>query len=517
MVESDVIVPEWRPLGLALAARSPGAHTIPFSCRSGAIVLAAAAVAASPRSASSQAPDTGWAGLRLASTTLTSEWRTPLGRHLPCPDCEQRKRFWAAAGELMLAQAIPWGVTRFIRDGEWSRISPTTWLDNLKFPWQWDNNKFNNNQFAHPYHGSLYFNAGRTNGYDFWQSAPWAFAGSLMWELFGEVWAPAPNDLANTTLGGITLGEMLFRFSSLTLKNEATGSNRVVREIGAGLINPVRGFNRLVRGETGRISQTPPEWRPTQLQASMDLGYRRFSTSASLDDPDARDQTFVEFSVLYGNPLADLGRAPFSSFQVYGTLATRSANHKALQELRVRGNLAAKPLGLGGSKLLAAFMTYEYISNPAVDFGAQGFQGGLVAAQSKPDKRLRLYGEALARVNPIAAIRSDYFVTAEGRDYDYGVGLGARVAGRAVWAGKAALRLAGGWIFLPVISGFPGHHNLFTLSTEARGYFRGKFGAGLAYNRLWRRSNYTFNPDVDQEVSEARVFLSLAIPRWEQE
>jgi hypothetical protein len=97
------------------------------------------------------------------------------------------------------------------------------------------------------------------------------------------------------------------------------------------------------------------------------------------------------------------------------------------------------------------------------------------------------------------------------------VGLGARVGGQAVWAGKAALRLSGGWIFLPVISGFPGHHNLFTLSTEARGYFRGKFGAGLAYNRLWRRSDYTFNPDVDQEVSEARVFLSLAIPRWEAE
>jgi hypothetical protein len=167
--------------------------------------------------------------------------------------------------------------------------------------------------------------------------------------------------------------------------------------------------------------------------------------------------------------------------------------------------------------LLAAFMTYEYISNPAVDFGAQGFQGGLIAFQSKPGSRLSLYGEAMGRVNPIAAIRSDYFVTAEGRDYDYGVGLGARVAGRAVWSGKAALRLAGGWMFLPVISGFPGHHNLWTLSTDARGYFRGKFGAGVSYTRLWRRSNYTFNADVHQNVSEARIFLSLAIPKWQWE
>ena len=35
----------------------------------------------------------------------------------------------------------------------------------------------------------------------------------------------------------------------------------------------------------------------------------------------------------------------------------------------------------------------------------------------------------MARINPIAAIRSDYFVTAEGRDYDYGIGLGARLEG----------------------------------------------------------------------------------------
>ena len=94
-------------------------------------------------------------------------------------------------------------------------------------------------------------------------------------------------------------------------------------------------------------------------------------------------------------------------------------------------------------------MTYEYISNPAVDFGAQGFQGGVVYAQSKPGKRMRLSGEALARVNPIAAIRSDYFVTAEGRDYDYGVGLGGRLAGRALWPGKATVRLAGGYIVSP--------------------------------------------------------------------
>ena len=79
---------------------------------------------------------------------------------------------------------------------------------------------------------------------------------------------------------------------------------------------------------------------------------------------------------------------------------------------------------------------------------------------------------------------------------------------------RFALRF--GYVFLPVVSGFPGNHQLWTLNTEARGYLEGKFGAGLAYTRMWRFSNYTFNPDVNQDLSEARVFLSLAIPRWEE-
>ncbi len=434
---------------------------------------------------------------------------------LACPDCNPPKRFWAGVGELMAVQAVPWAFTKYVTEGEWSNISFRTWGDNLKFPWQWDNNKFNNNQFAHPYHGSLYFNAGRANGYDFWHSTPWALGGSLMWELFGEVWAPSPNDLANTTLGGITLGEMLWRFSSLVLDNQATGGNRVLREVSATLINPVRGFNRLVRGEMGRVSETPPDWRPQGIQAAMDVGYRRFSTSSALDDPDARDQTFVQFTVYYGQELENLGRKPFSSFQVNGVLASKSANHKALQELRVRGNLAAKPLGSEESgPVLAAFMTYEYISNPAVDFGAQGFLGGIMA-HADPVEKVRLYGEALVRANPIAAVRSDYFVTAEGRDYDYGIGLGGRLGGSAVWLGKGMAKVSGNFVYVPVVSGFSGSHYLWTLNAEARGYVHGKFGFGVVYNRLWRLSRYTFNPDVDQDMSEARVFLSLAIPRWQ--
>ena len=435
---------------------------------------------------------------------------------LPCTQCTQPKRFWAGFGELMLVQAIPWAFTRYVRDGEWSHISPHTWITNLKFAWQWDNNKFANNQFAHPYHGSLYYNTGRTNGYNFWESMGWAFGGSLMWEEFGEVWAPAPNDLFNTSLGGITLGEMLYRFSSLTLDNTATGTTRVVREVGAGLINPVRGFNRLVRGEVSDISANPPDWRPTRLQAAMDLGYRRFSTNGDVTDPGALDQTFVRFNVIYGDQLTDLHKAPFSAFRLQGTLASRSQTRGAIADLIVRGSLAARSLGYDSTRYqLAAFMTYDYISNEVIDFGGQGFEGGVIA-QSNREKKLVYHGEALARFMPIAAIRSDYFVTAEGRDYDYGVGIGASLDGSAIYRGKGVLSAGFGYIWLPVVSGFSGNHHLLTFTGEIRGYYKGRYGLGAGYTRLWRRSNYTFQNDVDRDDSEFRVFASLTIPRWEQ-
>ena len=90
---------------------------------------------------------------------------------LPCPDCNPPKQFWFGFGELMIAQLVPLSINNILRDAEWAKITPKTWATNLENPWQWDNNKFLNNQFSHPYHGNLYYNSGRSNGYNFWESS----------------------------------------------------------------------------------------------------------------------------------------------------------------------------------------------------------------------------------------------------------------------------------------------------------------------------------------------------------
>jgi hypothetical protein len=339
-----------------------------------------------------------------------------------------------------------------------------------------------------------------------------------MWELFFEVWAPAPNDLLNTSLGGIALGEMLYRMSSLTLDNEASGTERVFREIGATLLNPVRGFNRALDGTMFKRSRTPDEWRPSTIQANLELGYRRFATDWDVTDPNALNTGYLGAGVVYGNGVTDVTKAPFSHFRLNLLLSFNPGEGaRKLSELNVRGSLGGKSLARreGKASQLVGFMTYEYSSSPVIEFGAQGFQGGWSQA-SRGKKGPTWYLDATAIFNPIAAIRSDYFLVAEGRDYDYGIGLGGRGEVRAIWGGKALVGVTANYRFIPVISGFPAQHQLLRANFDARYYFQHRFGVGLTYEGLRRWSAYTDRENFNRKSGELRLFVTTALPRWEE-
>jgi hypothetical protein len=193
-------------------------------------------------------------------------------RSFPDDTLKTKKRFWRASGELLLVEIIPWSYNYFVRDAEFAKISWESIGHNLQFKnWEWDDNNFKTNQIAHPYHGNLYFNSFRTNGYSFWQSVPAAFAGSYLWEVVGETHPPAPNDLINTSVGGITLGEMTFRLSNMIVDNRQRGFNRQMREVFGFLVNPLNGFNRIIDGRWGRYNVNAPDRVPSQFVSEIDL------------------------------------------------------------------------------------------------------------------------------------------------------------------------------------------------------------------------------------------------------
>jgi hypothetical protein len=416
----------------------------------------------------------------------------------------------------MVVQFIPWSVNSVIRDAEWAKIGPSVWARNIENPWVWDNNKFLNNQFSHPYHGSLYFNAGRTNGYSFWQSVPWAFGGSLMWEWFFEGWAPAPNDWFNTSLGGITLGEMLYRTSSLALDNRATGGERMWREIGATALNPVRGFNRLMRGQMNDVVANPADWRPSRIFASFDVGYRSATGGDSRGNAGTSQVGFVQAEMFYGDQVDDLAKTPFSAFHVGLEVATANQGERGrFAKLTARGNLGAHQLSRSAksSQQLALFMTYEFLSSESIEFGGQGFLGGLVSRWGNPHG-FRIQSEVLGAAYPIAATQSDYFVSLEGRDYDYGLGFGGNLRLAAIWEGLGAINASARMLWEPVLSGFNGDHYQYSASLEGRLYARGRVGLGASVTAYHRHSVYDDFPDVSVDGTQIRAYASYAVPRW---
>ncbi|UCF64787.1 MAG: DUF3943 domain-containing protein, partial [bacterium] len=97
------------------------------------------------------------------------------------------KRVDLAIAEVAASNIFIWSINRYLREDNYSfQIGWRTIETNLRHGFEWDPNNFMTNFFAHPYHGSTYFNAARTNGLNYWESIPFTFAGSMMWEIYME-------------------------------------------------------------------------------------------------------------------------------------------------------------------------------------------------------------------------------------------------------------------------------------------------------------------------------------------
>lgn len=74
------------------------------------------------------------------------------------------------------------------------------------------------NYVGHPYQGSCYYNALRSQGATWWQSGLFSLGHSLLWEYVveGGMEQPSVQDIIVTPVGGSLLGE-LFHFSTIRM------------------------------------------------------------------------------------------------------------------------------------------------------------------------------------------------------------------------------------------------------------------------------------------------------------
>lgn len=166
------------------------------------------------------------------------------------------KRFGRTASAVIGVNLGIWSFNRFARKEDFAYINKHTIQENFRQGFVWDNDNMDTNMFFHPYHGNLYFNAARFSGYNYWQSGLFALGGSAMWEFFMENEYPSSNDIIATPVGGMALGESLYRISDLILDDRTKGNERVGREVAAFLVSPMRGLMRIVNGDAWKHRST---------------------------------------------------------------------------------------------------------------------------------------------------------------------------------------------------------------------------------------------------------------------
>ena len=336
----------------------------------------------------------------------------------------------------------------YIQTRDYARISKNVLEHNFKTGMVWDNDSFSGNQFSHPFHGSMFYNAGRENGLTFWECIPFPVTGSLSWEFLCETNEPAVNDVLSTGLGGVLLGEVCHRLSDKILDETVWGVERVIREAFGNLINPVRGTQRLFRGQIWRRSTCRGKEEPdVPVDIRLGTGWRYLSSQSRFRNGMA--EPYLYFDLTYNDRFDDSGHDPFDWFKIK-MLLNFSNKQSTVGDFDIRGRLAnillhsknqfwkfdlalyqllkyveTYPAGGSGENYSSALSTHrdfdQHVSDFPVISEAVSVGGG---AYSEYDyKHLRLNNDLIVAGVFLGGQRSDYFPN---RTYNFSHGFSVR-------------------------------------------------------------------------------------------
>lgn len=331
----------------------------------------------------------------------------------------------------------------YVQHRVWARVSRHVIKDNLTHGWVWDNDSFSGNQFAHPFHGSMFYNTARQHGLSYGVSLLYPLAGSITWELFCETNRPAFNDLLSTGVGGSAFGEVTHRVSDIFFDNSKRGGQRVLREIVGTLINPVRGIHRMMSGEMFRVNRfnAGKKEEPMPYTFLIGLGDRYIYDHRPVH-PRSGERYFnhvpyLDFHFNYGdhfNHLDDESKARAFDYFTFYALVNLSSDNPTVGEFDIRGRIGSlqQEHSHNWNVDLGFYQNIKYIDHyskkknqapgnlvmisEAVSFGA-----GLYAEHQ--GKSTTLSHDLMLSAVPLGGSSADYYPY---RRYNYGTGASLR-------------------------------------------------------------------------------------------
>ncbi|HEY3731723.1 MAG TPA: DUF3943 domain-containing protein [Steroidobacteraceae bacterium] len=479
------------------------------------IVVLAAPLPADADSTDDAAPKDAPTAFNAPEPTPHADWGTGNARSFLIPAIE------IPTYELLLNRFDYYAVDRSTYPLPWTNLRT-----NLHRSWVIDNDKFATNQFLHPYQGSLYQGLARSAGLGFWQASAYTFAGSLLWEETGENTAPSINDQIATGIGGNFFGEPLFRMASLLLESGGDGRPGWWRELGAAIISPPTGFNRLVYGD--RFTPVFPSYQPavfTRIDISGNISTRYQSNINVNADPSApptsqtlqRSRGVASLAVGYGLP----GKPdyaydrPFDYFNFELTLDTANA----VESMFSRGLLLGDEYQAGDRYrgLWGLYGIYDYsapnifrVSNTAAAVGT--------VSQWWLSRQVALQGTALIGVGYAGGgVIRGAGVTGSGplgegqRNYHYGLTPESILASRLIFGDRAALDATGRGYYISKVaaSESTGSETIdrFDVVFTLRVY--GLHGLTVRYSESTRDGRYVGLPNSHQSVATISIGYTL--------
>ena len=448
----------------------------------------------------------------------------------------QKKHPWKAALE---AFAINVGVQcfdQFVMNEEFAKISFHSIKHNIETGFVWDNDQFSTNLFAHPYHGGLYFNAARSHGMNFWESVPYSFCGSLMWETTCEIEPPAINDLMATTFGGIAIGEVTHRVSNLVFDDRLSGFPRFMREFLGTLICPIKGLNRILSGDAWRVRGKYYKYHDYQrspVSFFASAGYRYLADNNTLFRGEGNP--YVRFNLVYGDPFDGETTKPYDYFTLDATFGL-SSNQPLITGLHLLGRLWSVPVEVskGTEMEFGIFQHFNYYDSQPVKDGtslvpyriseAASFGPGIIYRFPQVGNLTRFEQRVFLDGILLGGSLTDYYNVID-RDYNMGSGYSVKAISFMEFGKVATFQIGADYYRIFTWKGYEGKDLATTdpLYLNAQGdkgnasllVLNARFCLALS-NRLnldfnvsnyWRDTHYSYHDDVTSKTFDMSLGL----------
>jgi hypothetical protein len=428
--------------------------------------------------------------IKASSTTAANTGPTSPNRVLP-GEAPRRKNYLIPALEIPLFQLTLNGADRVIYgNDDYGSTLHSTWRHASKGPWVVDQDDFAVNQLGHPYQGSMYYGFARASGLNFWEGLVYSNLGSLAWETAGENTNPSINDQVASGNAGPLIGEPLFRMANLVLEG-GDGPPGFWRELGAALVSPPTGLNRLLFGEKYTpILKSRDAATFMQVQAGAG-GNSKIRNPGSAAQP-GRGAAGGDFSMSYGLPGRDgyLYLRPFDYF-AFEVSALREGR-STFANMMTRGLLFGDKyeLGDGYQGIWGLYGSFDYFSPQIFRFSTTAASLGSTF-QWLPRRGIALQGTALAGLGYGTA--GTITPQDDEKDYHYGAAPQGLLALRCIFGERVMIDATAREYYVTGLgsSRAPGAETVGRLNSSMFVRVFGRHSIGISYALTSREARYS--------------------------